>query len=683
LSYRLNKEYTNYKSDKNKINGFNIITNDHNKTIITFKLHRDPLISIIIPVFNQVEYTYRCLKSIKDIGCQYSFELIVINDCSTDETKEVLNTINGIRIIHNKKNSGFIKSCNKAALVAKGTYLVFLNNDTQVLPGWLDELLDTFIKRPDAGIVGSKLLYPDGKLQEAGGIIFQDASGLNYGRNDNPLKPEYNYLREVDYCSGACIMTPSKLFHQLGQFDERYIFGYYEDTDYAFTVRKYNKKVLYQPMSQIIHFEGVTSGRDINQSPKSYQVKNCATFYQKWQQVLRNHGHVTDPLIKDRYVTKRLLFIDLRTPRPDMDSGSIDSFNYMKIFQSLSFQVTFIPFIHFDNEKSYIKELQRIGIECLYEPFVSSLNEFLISTPYQFNVVVLSRVTIANDALNLIKKYCSNARIIFNPVDLHFLREEREAELFQSTTLCKQAKQIKEKELLIAKKSDCTIVLSDVEKEILINENPDLNVKKIPFVSNIQEGGKSFEARHGILFIGNFQHQPNSDAILFFLDKIWPLIQLKLPDIQLYIIGPNAFELFESRDLENVQILGHVKNISPNFHDCKLSIAPLRYGAGLKGKIRTSLSYGLPIVATPIAVESFPLTHRKDVLVAGNEHSFADAVIELYTSKTLWETLSHNGMKFVARHFSIDSCRQAFIDVFQSIDFEGWCDDVNMKNNVS
>ncbi|ETR66347.1 MAG: hypothetical protein OMM_12907, partial [Candidatus Magnetoglobus multicellularis str. Araruama] len=264
-------------------------------------------------------------------------------------------------------------------MVAKGTYLVFLNNDTQVLPGWLDELLDTFIKRPDAGIVGSKLLYPDGKLQEAGGIIFQDASGLNYGRNDNPLKPEYNYLREVDYCSGACIMTPSKLFHQLGQFDERYIFGYYEDTDYAFTVRKYNKKVLYQPMSQIIHFEGVTSGTDINQGPKSYQVKNCATFYQKWQQVLRNHGHVTDPLIKDRYVTKRLLFIDLRTPRPDMDSGSIDSFNYMKIFQSLSFQVTFIPFIHFDNEKSYIKELQRIGIECLYEPFVSSLNKFLLS----------------------------------------------------------------------------------------------------------------------------------------------------------------------------------------------------------------------------------------------------------------------------------------------------------------
>ena len=207
-------------------------------------------VSIIIPVFNQLEYTHACLASLQTVEEQAPFEVIIVDDCSTDATADALPQVDGIIYLRNEKNSGFVVSCNHGAENARGKYLVFLNNDTLLKPGWLTALLDTFTEEPRAGIVGSKLLYPDGRLQEAGGIIWRDASGWNYGKFDDPEKPEYNYLREVDYCSGAALMVPKALFESLGGFDSRYAPGYYEDTDLAFKVRRAGYKVFYQPLKR-------------------------------------------------------------------------------------------------------------------------------------------------------------------------------------------------------------------------------------------------------------------------------------------------------------------------------------------------------------------------------------------------------------------------------------------------
>lgn len=249
-----------------------------------------PLASIIVPVYNKIDYTLTCLASLAACADASAYEVIVVDDGSTDDTAERVAAIEGVRYVRNPKNEGFIGSCNRGAELARGEFLVFLNNDTAVQSGWLDALLETFQSHPRAGLVGAKLLYPDGTLQEAGGILYRDGRGGNYGRFDAPLDPRYTHVREVDYCSGAAIAIRKQLFDRLGCFDDRYRPAYYEDADLAMRVREAGYQVLYQPRSLVIHFEGITSGTSESGGVKAYQLRNRDVFLRRWRDTL-DRGH--------------------------------------------------------------------------------------------------------------------------------------------------------------------------------------------------------------------------------------------------------------------------------------------------------------------------------------------------------------------------------------------------------
>jgi GT2 family glycosyltransferase/tetratricopeptide (TPR) repeat protein len=635
---------------------------------IVLKTCVNPVISIIIPVYNQILYTFNCLRSLAHtMDGSLPFEVIVIDDCSKDDTQQVFEMVSGIVTALNPENLGFIGSCNRGASIAKGQYLVFLNNDTVVLPNCFSELLETFKIVPEAGLVGAKLIYPDGQLQEAGGIIWHDGSAWNYGRCDDPNKLEYCYLREVDYCSGACIMLPKQLFNKLGGFDSYYKPAYCEDTDLAFQVKQAGYKVLYQPLAQVVHFEGVSSGRDTKKGVKKYQVINQKKFRERWQTILRKHrpNGLNPYFEKERNVRQRILVVDACPLTPDQDSGSITAVNHLKIFQSLSYKVTFAP----DNllyDPKYTADLQRFGVECLYAPYVTSLKEHLKTHGHLYNLVYLTRAEVAFKYIDDVKNFCPQAKVIYDTVDLHYVREQRQAQIQNSTELAAQAEKTKAKELSVAAKADFTLVVTEKERDVLLQENSQLKVITYPSSRDIYGSARGFAERKDLLFIGGFRHTPNVDAMLYFSSEIFPFIKRKLKGIKLYIIGGEPPETIRNLASDDIIVTGHLPDISQHFNHCKLSVAPLRYGAGIKGKILSSMSYGVPVVATSIASEGMQLRNQFEVAIADTPHDFAEMVVMLYNNQSLWNELSTNSTNFVKSRYSLDAAKQSFKEMLTS-----------------
>lgn len=612
---------------------------------IEFDVHEQVEISIIIPVYNQLHFTLACLASLQKHQNADRFEVIVVDDCSSDATPETVAQLPGVIYLRNETNSGFIASCNYGASQARGEFLVFLNNDTEVTAGWLGSLRQTFAAEPKAGLVGSKLIFPDGRLQEAGGIIWRDASGWNRGKGYDASKPEFNFLREVDYCSAASVMIPKALFQTLGGFDSKYAPCYYEDTDLAFRVRRHGLKVLYQPASEVIHYEGATSGTDLSSGAKRYQEINRETFRATWAVELAEKPENGDLATHEQLASgfKRILVIDHHLPMPDRDSGSVRMSQILRILRSLGHHVTFLP----DNLADlppYTRQLQKVGIEVIHHPYAESIRGYLQECGAKFDVVILSRCDFAEKYIADVRRHAPRSRVIFDTVDLHFVRTQSEANLRQDETIESTARAVEAREFALIDEADETWVVSECERQVLLRARPQTSVE---VVSNIVEAPGSatpFLLRGDFLFIGSFQHPPNVDAVLYFTTEIYPLVQRRLPKARFYIIGDKAPPEVIALANESIIVTGFIHDVQPSFDSVKLSIAPLRWGAGVKGKINQSMGLGVPVVATSIAVEGMDLTNREDVVIADTPASFADAIVELYENEPFWSRLSENSV---------------------------------------
>ncbi len=632
---------------------------------IHFPAHEEVEVSIIIPVFNQFQFTHACLASLQTVEERSRFEVIVVDDCSTDETAELVPRMEGVVYLRNETNSGFVASCNRGAENARGEYLFFLNNDTIVKPDWLAASLDTFAEEPRAGIVGSKLVYADGRLQEAGGIIWRNASGWNYGKFDDPEKPEYNYLREVDYCSAAALMIPKSLFEKLGGFDPKYAPAYYEDTDLSFKVRKDGYKVLYQPMSEIIHYEGATGGTDLSTGTKKHQDINRSTFAETWAAELMERPATGDLTVLDQPSPgrKNILVIDHHLPMPDRDSGSLRMFQILKILRALGHRVTFIP-DNLANISPYAGELQKRGIEVVYHPYIKKVRDYLTAHGSRFDAVVLSRCDFARKHIADVRMHAPQSRIIFDTVDLHFLRENRGAELTNDPELRQKAQEKQQIEYDLMNQVDETWVVSNAEHQMLKEKWADKSIEVVSNIVDVPGSATPFSLRRDFLFIGGFQHPPNIDAVLFFMEKIYPLVRERLSDAKFYIIGDKAPPEVVALATENVIVTGLQRDVRPFFDSVKLSVAPLRWGAGVKGKINQSMGFGVPVVATSLAVEGMEVIDHKDILVADEPEDFTRALIELYDSDELWEKLSLNGIKKTKALYSTAAARKKLKALF-------------------
>ncbi|MCA1714421.1 MAG: glycosyltransferase family 4 protein [Gammaproteobacteria bacterium] len=354
-----------------------------------------------------------------------------------------------------------------------------------------------------------------------------------------------------------------------------------------------------------------------------------------------------------------ILVVDAATPRPDRDSGSLRLRNLMLLMLAEGWQVSFLP----DNGRdagSDSAALRALGIETLDRSRTGTIPRWLRRHGTRFAIVVLSRHYVAAHWLPLLRAVLPNATIIFDTVDLHFVREQREAELHDSTRLQRRALATRQRELRLVNAADLCWVVSDWERTLLHEMAPDARVLVLSNIVDTVDHSPPFDSRHGLLFVGGHLHPPNNDAVKWLIGDIFPRISQQLPEVQLHLVGadpPPEVQAAAAR-VRGIVVHGQVPDLAPLLDGCRITLAPLRFGAGIKGKINQSMAHGLPVVATPCAVEGMHLRDGEDVLVAKNAGDFAAAVVRLYRDGTLWARLSRNGLDNVRAHFSPEAARR-------------------------
>ncbi|MDR6991233.1 glycosyltransferase [Luteimonas sp. 3794] len=624
-----------------------------------------PEVSIVIPVHGHADETIACLRAIATHPPRASFEVIVVDDASPDDTLALLSQVDGVQLHALSANQGFIGACNAGAALAHGRFLLFLNNDTVPQPGWLDALRATFDAQADVGIVGAQLVYPDGRLQEAGAMLARDGRGESRGRFADPTQPAFAWCADVDYVSGAALMLERGLFEHLGGFDTRYAPAYYEDTDLAFRVREAGLRVLVQPAARVVHLEGVSAGTDPAQGMKAAQARNLPVFEARWRDALASRP--IDPVAAGqlpRPGTPQVLIVDNLTPSPDRDSASLRLVNLMRMLRDAGAHVVFLPADRRHGGDA-TRALQALGVEAWYDPHVGGVARWMRTHGGRFQRVLLCRHYIAREFLPLVRAHAPQARVVFDSIDLHYVREQRGAEIANDASLLRAAARTRSLELDVVARADETLVVSAAEAEMLSRDAPEARVTVLSNLHEVAGAGTAFAQRRDLVFVGGFRHPPNVDGMRWFLGDVFPRIRAALPDVRFHCIGgyvPDAIAAFSTAP--GVHVHGHVPDIGPYMDGCRIAVAPLRFGAGVKGKVNLSMAHGQPVVATPCAAEGMYLRDGEDVLLAEDADAFAEAVIALYRDEALWSRLSGNGLANVQAHFSLDAARDTVRRVF-------------------
>ncbi|MBI5586988.1 MAG: glycosyltransferase family 2 protein [Deltaproteobacteria bacterium] len=375
-------------------------------SVLEFPKFEAPVVSILLVTYNRAEYTFQCLETVK-AHSDVPYEVIIVDNASADQTRALLDRVKNITVLKNDENAGFLKACNQGVKQAKGKHILFLNNDTQVGPRWLTELVSTMETYPDCGAVGAKMIMPDGRLQEAGSIIWRDGSTTCYGRGANPFAPEFSHVREVDYCGGACLLVRKDLFFELGGFDERYAPAYYEESDLCLGIRRRGRKVVFQPDVSVIHYEyGSGSFKKALKIARTNQGK----FLEKWRKSLEEYYAPSDENIlyaRDKRNGPRILMIDDKVPA----AGKNRAFEVMTRLADSGCVVTLLVPEPSGPLQPGTKHLRQMGVEVLSDEEKIDVFKLMAERKNFYDLIHLSGRR-GNEINGRIKEYFPKASII-------------------------------------------------------------------------------------------------------------------------------------------------------------------------------------------------------------------------------------------------------------------------------
>lgn len=620
-----------------------------------------PRVSIVITIGKDLDSLLRCLLSIDLHAGALPFEVLLVEEGPEAAAAAVLNHLGGVQYLPQQLALGPAEARNRGARQASGDWICFLSREAVVREGWLEALADSYSRDPLCGVAGPCLFHPDGRLLAAGGHTTQEGAWLARGWDDVPFPTDETALQMVEGCSGAALLIDRNRFLEMGGFDSRRFPASHWDLDLAFRLRARGFKVICQPLSRVVMGEGFPPEGFLDSGDPGDRRR----FRETWSSWLGPE------LLDGRWATKhapRVLVVDQLTPTPDRDSGSIDMVNTLRILVEFGCQVTFLAVHPVEAQAHYTRPLQAMGITCIQPSHMVSVAKFLRERGREFELVVLTRLEVAGPLLKRVRRHCPAAKVVFNTVDLHHVREARRARLEGSVDIERRAKRLRRKELGLVSAADATLVISPEERALLGDVLPSAKVVVVPLLrESASAAPTSPEGRSDLIFIGGFKHSPNVDAVLNFAREAWPLIHEALPSMQWHVVGSHPPEEILQLQGAGILVHGFVEDLAPVLQRCRASLAPLRYGAGLKGKVVTSLEHGVPCVATPLALEGMGLVPGEEVLVADTPETFRDRILDLSRDDETWAHLSRSGARKVAEAFSLDVGRQRWGELFRDL----------------
>ena len=649
-----------------------------NEDRIGFNLAGRPRITVLIILWNQADLTLACLKALtqEDNG---ELEIIVLDNASTDKTSALLSRISGARIINNEENVGFLRAVKQGASVATGEYLLLLNNDAVIRPGSILQATRLMDKSSDIGAVGARIILPDGLLQEAGSIVWNDGTCLGYAREQLPEANEVMFRRDVDYCSAVFLLTRRALFLEMGGFDEVFAPAYYEETDYCFRLWEREMRVVYDPDVVVDHFEFGSSGtsdRAIAQMKKNHQIfleKHSISLASRISFSSRN---ILSARMRDKY-KGRVLFLDDRVPLRNLGSGYPRARLIINEMHKNGWFVTFFPLFHIcDDWKETYQNIPR-EIEVIQGLGPQRLESFLKERQGYYDVIMVSRpinIPFVNEIYQRRPEIFAGARIIYDAEAVWAVREIEKMRLSRNPPDEQQIREMIDKEVHLACIADRIVTVSAVETSYF-SRNGYKNISILGHAVEAKPTPGTFRERNDMLFVGQLtdEDSPNVDSIIWFVHQVLPLIRSQIGNqFKVFLVGRNGAPSISALNDENVSIVGPVDDLTPWYNKSRIFIAPTRYAAGIPHKIHEAAGYGIPVVATTILARQLGWENEEQLLVGKNAEVFAEQCVRLYSNEGLWCHLRNSALTKITNEHSKEVFRQTLDSI---LSFESDCPD--------
>ena len=633
-------------------------------SVLNFPQIANPEISIILVLYNRAELTLQCLYSILQSNTS-SYEVVIVDNASTDETEQLLSRVKSAHIIRNNENLHYVLACNQASNQARGQYLLLLNNDAQLEAHSLSSAVTTLKSSEDIGAVGGKIILPDGSLQEAGSIIWRDASCIGYGRGGSPLDPAFMFKRDVDYCSAVFLLTKRDLFLAGGGFDEAYVPAYYEETDYCARLWESGKRVVYDPDVSVTHHEFASStSRDSAIALQDKHREIFASRHKNWlERQVSPSGNTLDARVHQGNRRTKILMLDDRVPHISLGSGFPRSNRIVRELVKMGHLVTCYPLTYpRENWASVYQDLPR-EVEVMIDHGLPQLERFLKDRTGYYDIVLISRPHNMANLEPLIRakpELFKGAKIIYDAEALFSLRQIELRRMKGEKLSATDQQRILDREIKVAEHCDRVIAVSEQERNEFCRSGL-RHVYTLGHALDVLPTANSFRERRNVLFVGAIHEpdSPNADAVLWFSRKILPrLRQILDTDLDLVIAGLMHQDVEELLDKRFVQVKGAVKDLTELYNQCRIFVAPTRYSAGLPHKVHEAAAHGLPTVATTLIGSQLGWINGEDLLLADDENGFAAACAKLYDDQELWCHLRESGLNRVAMECSPKSFSQ-------------------------